>query len=984
MWQFLDQHIGLFLRVDNRTMLFVHDTAKHSILKYSEETAEDGFSIFSHTMLATLCVRHLCTFLPEYQPHMEKLHKGDAFIPYAAKQWARHYHLGIQDAVSDEADDASTELESLIEEFISSQDQRDSWYAIVHPELTEFDKSGDIPTKLEMASELGLARIVGEAIKNRDNDEIDDKVLERSLRLATKYGHGNIVNLITQTEVSVSSALPFSTEQDKVQILQHFLEIDRKKSFHFATTDISAALESAAQNGHLEAVRLILAHTKGIQEYEVVHDLPLEEAADRGHMEILDYLLQYVKELPETEKADQEPPAQEERISDEDQKIEDKEDDLEVKDSGQQAAAGEPQSEDVVESKSEPEDEESVSENEKPSIEDMKKGALYRACRRGNEEMVRLLLQHGIKPTHKAINITAEAGYSDIMKLILEALDPQNADDVKLNETFALSKAAENGHLAVVKLLLDNNVSIDGLSPEEDTPLHRAAANGYVEVCRLLISQGANPNGIKDDKMTPAQLAADGGYLSTFQALQECPDPSNYYNYIRLAAENGHVLMVRYLLGLDQELDPKNNELESALATVASKGYLAVTRELCKAGVEVNRRTGNHSAIHNAAGKGHVQLVEYLLTQGADVNACGDLRRTPLHEAVKYPEILAMLLDHGAHVDVTDLDDRTPLHAAIGAKEETSTEDDLERSVRMLIEANADVDAKDEDGNTPLHLAARVSFEAAVDALLERSAKATGANEDKNTVLHLAAKFSSPAIMKSLLGASTGGCDSTNEESKTPLNIAAARGENTIVLLLVEETSDKAINTADEDGKTPLHYVARNSDGEALKALVAAGADINAKDASQATALINAATRGDLETAKLLLECGADMEIIDKNNDTALLASIPENYVDIARLLLEKGANVSAVETYGNAPLLLAALDGHKDMVQLLLESGANIDQANDDKWTPLAAAITNDHADIASILVDHGANIEAMNTFGSTPCILRLLEATWKSFVCF
>ena len=53
-------------------------------------------------------------------------------------------------------------------------------------------------------------------------------------------------------------------------------------------------------------------------------------------------------------------------------------------------------------------------------------------------------------------------------------------------------EACNHGHLAVVKLLLDNGalVNIPGL--DNDTPLHDAVVNNHVEVASLLISRGAN------------------------------------------------------------------------------------------------------------------------------------------------------------------------------------------------------------------------------------------------------------------------------------------------------------------------------------------------------------------------------------------------------------------------------------------------------------------------------------------------------------
>lgn len=62
-------------------------------------------------------------------------------------------------------------------------------------------------------------------------------------------------------------------------------------------------------------------------------------------------------------------------------------------------------------------------------------------------------------------------------------------------------------------------------------------------------------------------------------------------------------------------------------------------------------------------------------------------------------------------------------------------------------------------------------------------------------------------------------------------------------------------------GSTPLHLAATNPDTSALKALITAGADVNAKDNDGATPLHMAAYTLRAQHAQLLLEAGADVTI---------------------------------------------------------------------------------------------------------------------------
>jgi hypothetical protein len=73
------------------------------------------------------------------------------------------------------------------------------------------------------------------------------------------------------------------------------------------------------------------------------------------------------------------------------------------------------------------------------------------------------------------------------------------------------------------------------------------------------------------------------------------------------------------------------------------------------------------------------------------------------------------------------------------------------------------------------------------------------------------------------------------------------------------------------DGATPLHYAATNGHVEALKTLVALGADMEAKSAKGGTPLHEAACYGHVEAVQALVALGADMQAKTANGETPLL-----------------------------------------------------------------------------------------------------------------
>jgi cytohesin len=117
-----------------------------------------------------------------------------------------------------------------------------------------------------------------------------------------------------------------------------------------------------------------------------------------------------------------------------------------------------------------------------------------------------------------------------------------------------------------------------------------------------------------------------------------------------------------------------------------------------------------------ASGKGHTEVVKYLLEHGANIELGNDLGEKPLMYAARYGhyETVKILLEHEAKVNCRDTFRRTPLHdAAMYSNEEV---------INLLISYGADVSAKDKDDNTPLHQAAMLNNIEAAKALVEHGA----------------------------------------------------------------------------------------------------------------------------------------------------------------------------------------------------------------------------------------------------------------------
>jgi ankyrin repeat protein len=126
--------------------------------------------------------------------------------------------------------------------------------------------------------------------------------------------------------------------------------------------------------------------------------------------------------------------------------------------------------------------------------------------------------------------------------------------------------------------------------------------------------------------------------------------------------------------------------------------------------------------------------------------------------------------------------------------------------------------------------------------------------------------------------------------------------------LLVIATFTLLLRAADPNEE--LLAAARKGDVDAVKALLAKGADVNAKNSYGATALSYAADKGHLEVVKVLLENKADVNTKDTFYKASPLDwAIMRSRFDIVRALVEAGADGA------ESALVSAATQGQTELV---------------------------------------------------------------------
>ncbi|KAG9227950.1 putative ankyrin repeat-containing protein, partial [Amylocarpus encephaloides] len=139
-------------------------------------------------------------------------------------------------------------------------------------------------------------------------------------------------------------------------------------------------------------------------------------------------------------------------------------------------------------------------------------------------------------------------------------------------------------------------------------------------------------------------------------------------NSIRLAAFNGHDIVVSYLLSNDSvSLEEHDHEKRTALIWAAELGYKTVVKLLLDKDANVNARGGYYgNPLQAASAGGHEAVVKLLLDKDADVNAQGGYYGNPLQAASAggHEAVVKLLLDKDADVNAQGGDYGNPLYAA--------------------------------------------------------------------------------------------------------------------------------------------------------------------------------------------------------------------------------------------------------------------------------------------------------------------------------
>lgn len=292
-------------------------------------------------------------------------------------------------------------------------------------------------------------------------------------------------------------------------------------------------------------------------------------------------------------------------------------------------------------------------------------------------------------------------------------------------QLFTILETCDDDSLVMkVSACIEKGVSVNAVNGHGSTPLHYGAQRGHLAVVKYLIENLANVNIVDSNMCSPLYLAAADSKIDEMQ---------------------GHRLPIHVALSSNAE-----DTGIGASHEVIAPNRLDVVRYLVENGADINAPTKNgNTPLYIAAGSNHLDIVKYLASEGADVDA-----RTRFHVTALY----------------------------------IATHKGLTEVVKYLIDQNAEVNPVDIFGTPPLYYAAEIGALDCVKCLVERGALVNLANRNKST----------------------------------PLLAAAARGRLDVVKYLVDEQGAD-VNVVDVMGFTALNYASQFGRAEVKRYLESKG-----------------------------------------------------------------------------------------------------------------------------------------------------------------
>ena len=588
--------------------------------------------------------------------------------------------------------------------------------------------------------------------------------------------------------------------------------------------------------------------------------------------------------------------------------------------------------------------------------------ALHLAAVAGKVELVKVLLA-AQAPTHikdtngwTPLDAAIQAKQADCIHWLLP--DKTAPAHPERGLAITLHEAAATGNITALAALLETQTNLEARNELGLTPLQLAVTKGHLAAAALLVDKGADLN-VRDPEgnsllhqIFQMQFVVNDRPPSNWVAqLKASPHQELYVNYLMVGqyaqAPNPLLQGTSFLLACGLEAKTTNHAGQTVLQWMTDDNigrgnfFFDEDREkliqlLGRSGVDLEQRdAAGNTALHRLCTGFYdmtkVDQMDSLLASGAKVNATNFLGQTPLHVASKkiggwdgndppVNEPFQLLIYRKADVNAQDGEGQTPLHVVALSDSSFKRE-----AMQLLIITGANPNRQDHQGMTPLQLVAKSGnafSESTVQFLLGAGANPNLKEKHGRTAAHFFLMGSWP------WSSASGGL----------AELAAAKADFSI---------------KDEDGKTPLHYLAGLGDQKPLffirgidQILVDAKVDFQARDNDGNTPAIIAAKTQTQDVLDWLVKQGVDLDATNNLGETARLLMAHQN-----KPFSRPGPANAETD------ILQAAREGNVGAAERLLKADSTlVNQTNQFQQTPLRVAVMQHQTNMVGFLESHGA----------------------------
>ena len=561
------------------------------------------------------------------------------------------------------------------------------------------------------------------------------------------------------------------------------------------------------------------------------------------------------------------------------------------------------------------------------------------------------------------LQLVSSGGDTDLIRCRIASADSDALNSVsKKKGNTPLHVAAIKNRADIAALLLDAGAAIDTKNRAGETPLLVATRERHKDCVQLLLQAGADWHASDQLGNTPMHQAARWGDQITLSLLAKYADVnivnSSGQTPLHVATEFGHADCFFELLKHKANIRLEDRSGNTPLHLAAKEGHTEIVTALLEAGADPNGDLG-YTPLYYAALNMHAECFALLLNAGAKVHS--DMKHWYAGSGNLDALLLVMKVDKNTHEP--DKDGRTILHLLARAR---GLDGDLRKLEEALCDAGMDLNMADNEGNTALHYVSESDRKAdLVSALIRLGADVNARDSHAITPLHTATLEGHTGLVQLLLD---NGADANvlDRNGNSLLHIAASREHPDCIRILLPLTSKGNINGHNNQGLTPLLIAAMKGDDDSVTLLLNTGADPNKLSCPETSheTLVNplnvAISEYDVETSAALIQYGAlptgpafDALISIYKDFQADTTDQVERFLlprrrQLLELMLQGGMDPTLVmpepeSECGDTLLHVLCSNGApiEDILELLEHDSSTINTKNADGDTPLASYIS-------------------------------------------